>query len=98
MRLIDRVRIWLVPALLAAVVVLTVVYAARRGVISTSWLKANKDAVAAVNSIVSMTVVLVASVLGYYRFFRGRTWTTRADLALAVDIAHGPGSTVLHSI
>lgn len=82
MRRIDRLRIWATPVLLAVVTILALALARKVGVLSLDWLKSNKDALAAINSAVSIVAVLVASVLAYYRFFRGRTLATRADLSI----------------
>jgi hypothetical protein len=73
-------------------------YARKVGVLSLDWLKDNKDALDAINTIVTILALSVAGVLAYYRFFRGRTLATRADLSIDVDVIKGPQENFLHSI
>lgn len=86
------------PVFSLILAILLCAYARKLGVLSTFWLASHKDALAAVNSVVSATAVLVAGVLAYYRFFRGRTFATRAELAIDVKLINGPESKLLHVI
>jgi hypothetical protein len=97
-RLIDRLRIWATPALLVVLAVVGLAYAQRAGVLSLAWFKDNKDALGGVGSVVNLVAVVVGSALAYFRFFRGRTLATRADLSIDVDIIDGPTENHLHSI
>jgi hypothetical protein len=98
MLLLHRMRFWATPVLLAALAVLLLAYSRKVGVLSLGWLKVNKDALAAINSLCSTVAVVVAGILAYYRFFRGRTLTTRAELSIDVDVIDGPESVRLHSV
>lgn len=86
------------PALLAALTVLLLVYSRKIGMLSLDWLKVNKDALAAIGGLCSTAAVIVAGILAYYRFFHGRTLTTRAELSINVDVIDGLENTHLHSI
>lgn len=85
------------PVLLAASAVLLLVYF-RKTVLSLDWLKVNKDALAAISGLCSTTVVIVAGIFAYCRFFHGRTLTKRAELSIDVDVIDGPENAHLHSI
>jgi len=97
-RYLGRVRPWLTPVLLLVIAALGLILARKAGVLSFAWLKSNKDALDAVGSVVTLTAVAAGGVLGYYRFFRGRTWTSRADLSLEVNVVDGAPDRLLHSI
>jgi hypothetical protein len=89
---------WATPVLSVVLAVLLLAYARKAGILSTVWLVAHKDALAAVSSAFSAAGILVGGILAYYRFFRGRTLATRAELAIAVSIIRSPGTQLLHSI
>jgi hypothetical protein len=97
-RLIDRLRIWVTPVLLTVLAVLGLAHARKAGILSLTWLNANKDAVATVSSMVNVLVLAVGSALAYFRFFRGRTLATRADISIDVDVIAAPSGSLLHSI
>lgn len=86
------------PALLAILTALLRIYFHKVGVLSLDWLEINKDALAAISSLCSTVALVVASILAYYRFFRGRTLTTRAELSIDIDAISGPDGINLHSI
>jgi hypothetical protein len=98
MRQIHRIRLWATPILLAILVVLLLAYSRKIRVLSLDWLKINKDALTAVNSLCSTLALVVASILAYYRFFRGRTLTTRAELSIDINAISGLENISLHSI
>ena len=58
----------------------------------------HKDPLSAAASAVNIAAVSVGAVLSYYRFFRGRTFSTRADLGLSVSIIPTPSDTYLHAV
>ena len=87
---------WATPVLLLVLVVLLLAYLRKTGILSLDWLKANKDALAAMSSLVSTVVAVLAGILAYYRFFRGRTFTTRVELSINVDAVSGPRGSCLH--
>ena len=66
-------------------------------VLSSTWLKDQKDALAALNSIVTLLVFLAASLFSYYRFFRGRTLSLRSELSIDVSVHATPDDCNLHA-
>jgi len=86
----DRIRLWAIPVLLVAVVLLGLAYLTKLGLINPSRLGAGKDTLAAVGSICTTVTVVVTGVLAYYRFFRGRTFTLRLELDSEVTMVDGP--------
>jgi hypothetical protein len=91
-------RLWATPILQAILAALLLVYFHKVGILSLDWLKTNNDALAAISSLCSTVALVVASILAYYRFFRGRTLTTRAELSIDINAIHGPENIILHSI
>ena len=65
---------------------------------SRAKLTANKDWLGVAGGIVSSAAVLVTAVLAYFRFFRGRTFARRVDLAVDVTVLTGPDGDSLHTI
>lgn len=98
MRRIHHLQLWATPVLLAILTALLLIYFHKVGVFTLDWLKINKDALAAISSLCSTVALVVASILAYYRFFRGRTLTTRAELSIDIDAISGPEDISLHSI
>lgn len=83
---------------LVAAIVLFVVGLFRHGFLSPDSLKANKDAIAASGSIVTMVALLVGGIASYYRFFRGRTFSVRAFLTIEIDVIGAPDGDFLHAL
>ncbi|GIH04052.1 hypothetical protein Rhe02_21190 [Rhizocola hellebori] len=98
MRGIDRLRLWVTPILLLVLLGLGVAYLFKAGILSGAWFASNKDILDAVNSLITSAVLLTAGILGYYKFFRGRTLTTRAAMELRVDVIDGGQSGHLHCL
>ncbi|MGH7488959.1 MAG: hypothetical protein ACRD2I_10305 [Vicinamibacterales bacterium] len=93
-----RLRLLATPTLSAVIAVLLLAYSRKIGVLNTGWLQDHKDALGALGSVASAVTFVVGGVLAYYRFFRGRTLATRAELAISVDIVQGPHASLLHAI
>lgn len=87
----------LIFALSIIAIALLVANAWKHHVLSVEWLKDQKDALAALNSIVTLLVFLAASIFSYYRFFRGRTLSLRADLDIDVSVHETPNEYNLHA-
>lgn len=66
--------------------------------ISSQWLKDQKDALAALNSIITMIVIVAGAIFSYYRFFFGRTFALRTELSLDVSVHGTNESFTLHAI
>src|SRR5687768_16357878 len=96
MRSSKRIRIIATPVLIAILFVLVLTYAAKHEVLSLDWFKANKDALAAINSTCTGLIIVVTGVLAYYRFFRGRTFVVRAEPSTEVDLVVGPNDSIMH--
>lgn len=87
----------IVFALSVLAIALLAANAWKHQILSATWLKSQKDALAALNSIVTLLVFLAASVFSYYRFFRGRTLSLRAELNLDVSVHETPNESNLHA-
>jgi hypothetical protein len=95
---IDRHRDSLVFGLSVAAVFLGVLVAWRHGALSSAWLEKNKDAISAACSLVTAAVLVLGAVASYLRFFRGRTLSLRAELALDVSTHPTAEDFVLHAV
>lgn len=70
----------------------------RHGFISANWLKEHKDALSALSSIFTVFILIAGSSFSYFRFFRGRTFSLRADLSINVSVHDSGGDFNLHAI
>jgi hypothetical protein len=61
-------------------------------------LAARRDALAAAASIVTTAVLLTGAVLSYFRFFRGRTLSVRAEISLIAIPLNAPDGRFLHTL
>ncbi|QYO61956.1 hypothetical protein [Leptolyngbya sp. 7M] len=75
--------------LIALIALLVVANVQKEQKISIRWLAERKDALAALNSIVTIVLLLIGSTFSYYRFFYGQTLAIRLELLLDVSV-HGP--------
>ena len=81
-----------IPGLVVVVAALVLADLVKYKLLTASALAANKDALAALNSAVTVIAVMFGPIFSYYRFFRGRTFYSRAELKISVTvIAAKPG-------
>jgi hypothetical protein len=69
-----------IPALVILATVLVLANLMKYKLLTASVLASNKDALAALSSAVSIIAISAGAVFSYYRFFRGRTFYSRAEL------------------
>jgi hypothetical protein len=62
------------------------------------WFSDNKDALGAFSSLATIAAILVGGVLSYYRFFKGRTFSLRAELSLHVTVLDTTEDFKIHDI
>lgn len=98
MKWLTKHRETLVPLLVAAVLVLTLANLVRHEVLTASRLAGNKDSLAALSSAINIVVLLIGAVFSYYRFFRGRTFFSRAEVSITVDVIDTSEEFYLHFI
>ncbi len=85
--------------ILTVAIVVTVAFGLiRKGYLDSNQLARSKDAFAALNSLVAILALLLAFSLSYFRFFAGRTFARRAELAMTTDVALAPDGSCLHAI
>jgi hypothetical protein len=95
---ITRNRETLIPVLLVAICVFAIANVIKHKILTPSALATNKDALAALNSCVNVIFVTLGAVFSYYRFFRGRTFFSRAELALEVAVIAATPEKNLHAL
>lgn len=95
---ITRNREILFPIFTVLVVALVVANSLKHGWLTTSILADNKDALDALNKVVTAIVVGVGAVFSYYRFFRGRTFFSRANLAMDVVVLPTTDEFNIHAV
>jgi hypothetical protein len=98
MKWLTRNKETVIPSLVVAAVTLVMANLLKHRLLGLSQLAANKDALAALNSAVTIVVVLVGSVFSYYRFFRGRTFVTRAELSIDVSVIPATDTFNIHAV
>lgn len=98
MKWLLRNRETLFPALSAVALALLIAVLVRLDILTASKLAANKDALSALSSSVSMIIILIGSVFSYYRFFRGRTFFARADIDIEVTIIDTDSDQLIHFV
>ncbi len=97
-----RVMRWISRHHGACVLVLTLIVLAlvlahlwRLEILSTNWLSSNKDTLSALSSILTIAVLSTGSIFSYYSFFRGRTFSLRANLELEASKHQAPSGEIL---
>jgi hypothetical protein len=90
------VRSWLSPILTIVLNALVFAYGVKHQYLNWSWLAANKDTIAALNSLTGVAGIFVGGILAYYRFFRGRTFSTRAELTMNISVLKASADKFLH--
>jgi hypothetical protein len=96
--ILRRDREIVILVLTLAVCVLAALNLGKQGFLDVGYLARVKDAAATMNSIVSMTLLVIASFYAYYRFFRGRTFSERAEVTVQVTVHDTPEEINLHAI
>jgi len=79
------------------IAVLLLANAWKHRIVSVQWLTDHKDALSALNSIATLVILLAGAIFSYYRFFRGRTLSLRAELDLEVSIHQVPTEGFFHA-
>jgi hypothetical protein len=95
---LTRHREAIMPLLVLAAVTLILANLLRHGLLTPSILAANKDALAALNSAVGVIVIVVGGIFSYYRFFRGRTFFSRAELKVSVVVIETTEDFNIHAV
>jgi hypothetical protein len=98
MRWFAKNREVIIPYLVVLVAGLLLANLIRHGILTASLLSSNKDALAALQSAVQIVFIIVGSIFSYYRFFRGRTFVSRADLSIRVDVIETTQESNLHYV
>ncbi|HXZ41395.1 MAG TPA: hypothetical protein VEG68_11705 [Terriglobales bacterium] len=75
-----------VPGLVVLVAILVLADLMKYRLLTASVLQSNKEALSALSSAVSIIAISVGAVFSYYRFFRGRTFYSRAELRIDVTV------------
>lgn len=80
------------------VAVLVLANAVKHNFISAEWLKEQKDALSAINSIATTILVIAGAIFSYYRFFKGRLLSLKAEPSLSISVHPTSRDTLLHAI
>lgn len=85
-------------ALTLLLIVLALANAWKYNFVSANWLSNQKDALSALNSLITMMILVAGSAFSYYRFFKGRTLSLRSELTLNVTVHQTPKRYRIHAI
>ena len=97
-RFLQRYRDILALTGIVAIGVLVVANSWKYGLVSAGLLSRNKDAISAATSIIGSLTLLIGAFLTYYRFFRGRTFSARAEIAINASIHQSGGDFYIHAV
>lgn len=95
---LTRHREIAIPGLVVFAGILVLADLLKYGILTPSVLASNKEALSALNSVVTIIAVVVGGVFSYYRFFRGRTFYSRAELKIVVAIIPTKPGTNMHAV
>jgi hypothetical protein len=95
---LTRHREIAIPGLVVLAGILILANLLKYGLLTPTVLSANKDALSALSSVVTIVGLLVGGVLSYYRFFRGRTFHSRAELKITVTVIPAETGTNMHVV
>ncbi|WP_408596600.1 hypothetical protein [Pseudomonas sp. PLMAX] len=95
---LGRNRGAFVFALTLLMVLLGLANAWKHDLVSVQWLREQKDTLAALNSAVTIALLIAGAMFSYYRFFRGRTLSLRLELSIDVSVHETPLDKRLHAI
>jgi len=70
----------------------------KKGIISYELLANSKDFVAVVKDVTTILVILLGSVLSYFRFFMGRVFSAKGDVECEVIKIETPHQTIMHCL
>jgi hypothetical protein len=59
---------------------------------------ANKELILVVKDVVTIITIVGGAYVTYYRFFKGRTFTAKADLEIDIQLLRTPNGTILHHV
>lgn len=95
---LTRYREIVIPALATVVSILVLGNLIKYKLLTASALGANKEALGALSSAVSIIAISLGAIFSYYRFFRGRTFYSRAELRIDVTVIPQKTGTNMHAI
>jgi hypothetical protein len=95
---LTRNRETLIPVLLVGICAFAIANLIKHKFLTASALASNKDALAALNNCVNVVFVTLGAIFSYYRFFRGRTFFSRAEVTLDVSVLPATTEKNLHAL
>jgi hypothetical protein len=95
---LTRHRETVIPSLVVLATILVLADLMKYRFLTASVLASNKDALSTLSSAVSIIVICVGAVFSYYRFFRGRTFYSRAELKINVTVIPTQAGTNMHAV
>jgi hypothetical protein len=97
-KLINRHRDELALIMIVLVGLLAIANLAKSGWIKWNWFAEHKEALDGLSTVLAILAVTFGALATYHRFFKGRTFTTRADLELKVTVHPHGSQRTLHAI
>jgi hypothetical protein len=91
-------RTTMIAVLSIAAMVLLVANALKYGWVHESFFVSHEKTIDGGAKLFGGLVLVLGAVASYFRFFRGRTFAARAEIAIAVKVMEGAPGTVLHVI
>jgi len=91
-------RSTVITLLSVAVVALLVANGVKYGLLEDRFFVAHEKLIDGLAKIFAGALLLIGTLASYFRFFRGRTFSARADLDLSVNVMEGSPGHLLHAI
>ena len=81
-----RDRETIIPLMVVLACVLLLANLIKHGILSASQLTQSKDPLSALQSATQVVFLVLGAVFSYYRFFRGRTFVSRGEVTISVNV------------
>src|SRR5688500_17068781 len=94
----GRRRVLAVAILSVLATALLLANLVRHAVLTWEAVNTHKESLDAASSVLAILVLGIGSVLSYFRFFHGRTFSTRGEVDFQVDVHSLPSGHLLHLI
>jgi hypothetical protein len=91
----TRDLIWILSAIVTILLVLNV-FAGK--LVPNGYLKKNKEEIGVIKDITTIAAIIIALIFSYYKFFVGKTYSSKANTDIAYTLIETPFESIFHNI
>ena len=84
--------------LIVVIILLAVGLLFKHGIFTVEFLAGNKEFVSVTRDLISLFLLITGGILSYFRFFKGRTFSSRGEINFEVTLLETPKGTYFHVI